>query len=72
MDYKKPKNFAEMVAEYTGGPVDDTPVEPLTEEQRAKRAEWSRMFRSMTREERIEWNRKADEKWRDPSDDIHA
>ena len=71
MDYKRPKNFAEMVAEYTGGPVDDTPVEPLTEEQLAKWEEWSRMFRSMTPEERIEWNRRMAEKWKDLDDDIH-
>lgn len=70
MDYKKPKNFAEMVAEYTGRPVGKgRPVKPLTEEQIAKWEEWRRMYRSMTREERIEWHRQMREKEAELLDD---
>ena len=51
-EYKRPKNFAEAIAMYTGSPVRETKErEPLTEEEHQKRRELTEKIHSLSKEE---------------------
>ena len=52
-EYKRPKNFAEAIAMYTGSPVDNSEPEPMTEEERRKMEELDRKMHSLSKEEII-------------------
>ena len=53
-EYKRPKNFAEAIAMYTGSPVREPKErEPLTEEEHQKRRELTEKMRSLSKEERL-------------------
>ena len=55
-EYKRPKNFAEAIAMYTGSPVREPKErEPLTEEQRQKWEEFEKKLQSLSREERLKF-----------------
>ena len=51
-EYKRPKNFAEAIAMYTGSPVRE-PKErkPMTEEQRRKWEEFMQRTQNLSKEE---------------------
>ena len=53
-EYKKPKDFAEAIAQYTGKPIENTPEEPWTEEERKKMEELEKKMRGLSKEERLE------------------
>ena len=58
MEEKQHKpTFAEMVAQWTGRPVDETeePIKPMTEEQRRKWEEFEKKLQSLSREERLKF-----------------
>ena len=54
MEEKQHKpTFAEMVAQWTGRPVDNSEPEPMTEEERRKMEELDRKMHSLSKEEII-------------------
>ncbi len=63
--YGRPESLAEMVAQYTGAPLEEVEATHLTEEEQKALHENMQKLKNLSREERLKWRREAAERMRE-------